>query len=149
MVTTESIIVALETAGYTFALDAQTHKITHRWTRSDAPSIDWKPLLLKLRERRDEVASLLDRWSRVRPHLSGDTLVIPFDCHPRYRWWDDRDESNPPLTVCAILTELDAPARLHRSYCGTCGRAALHPVDAPVGQDRDIGPAVPLERTGT
>lgn len=96
-----------------------------------------------------DILPALSLSARPTPTLSADTLVIPFDCHPRYRYWDDRDPSNPPLTVCAILTELDAPARMHRSYCGTCGRAALQPVDAQVGQDQDFGPAVPLARTGT
>jgi len=41
----------------------------------------------------------------------GKRLVIPCDCHPKYRWWTAEGQS-----VSETLVKLDAPYELARKY---------------------------------
>lgn len=59
-----------------------------------------------------------DGWKQ--PYLLHGELVIPFDCHPDYRWWTPGGKS-----IQQTLVELDAPYDVARRYVHT-GRAMNH-----------------------
>lgn len=53
-----------------------------------------------------------DGWDP--PRIEDGHLIIPFDCHPKYRWWSPDNSERKSLRV--TLKELNAPYEVACKY---------------------------------
>jgi len=56
----------------------------------------------------------VDGWAK--PIIIDDNLMLKFDCHPKYRWWEPDGQS-----ILETLLELDAPYSVAKKYIGSRG----------------------------
>lgn len=70
-----------------------------------------------LKQHKCEIISLLS--SQPKPYIkNGSELIIPSECHPKYRWWDNGQ------SIFQTLLELDAPDTLIEQHVGELGSPA-------------------------
>lgn len=57
-------------------------------------------------------------WQR--PRLEGETLIIPLNAHPDYRWW-----TKDGASIKEIMVEVQAPYEVARKYLSGRGEFVL------------------------
>ncbi len=80
----------------------------------NAPADAWTDdLRARVKESKAEILSALADHS---PRLEDGVLTVPFECEPRYRYWEKQATTEPRLSLSEILDELNASPEVRAKY---------------------------------
>ena len=101
-------IETLKTLGYEVTIEGNNLRLVYKGT-GEPPKDKILPLLDELRANKENAINYLKQ--KKMPYLDRHgTLIIPFDCDPRYHWW------NNGQSIIETLKELGASKDIIKKY---------------------------------